>query len=60
MGFLAVRERHIDEYLKTQIEDGIQQLVILGAGYDARAYRFRELVDGIKSLRGGSSSIAKR
>ena len=48
MGFLAVRKRHIDEYLKTQIEAGIQQLVILGAGYDARAYRFDALKNGIK------------
>jgi methyltransferase (TIGR00027 family) len=43
MGFLAVRDRHIDEYLKAQIAEGISQLVILGAGLDARAYRFDEL-----------------
>jgi methyltransferase (TIGR00027 family) len=43
MGFLTVRERHIDEFLKRQIAAGINQLVILGAGLDARAYRFDEL-----------------
>jgi methyltransferase (TIGR00027 family) len=43
MGFLAVRERHIDEFLKTQLQSGLEQLVILGAGLDARAYRFDEL-----------------
>ena len=43
MGFLAVRDRHIDEFLKTQIVEGISQLVILGAGLDSRAYRFEEL-----------------
>jgi len=43
MGFLAVRDRHSDEFLKTQIAEGINQLVILGAGLDARAYRFDEL-----------------
>lgn len=48
MGFLTVRERHIDEYLKLQIEAGIQQLVILGAGFDARAYRFEDIMNGIK------------
>ncbi len=42
MGFLTVRERHIDEYLKTCLAGGVQQVVILGAGYDSRAYRFDE------------------
>ena len=43
MGFLAVRERHVDEFLKMQIQAGTEQVVILGAGLDARAYRFEEL-----------------
>lgn len=41
---LAARTRYIDDYLKQCIADGIEQLVILGAGYDSRAYRF----DGLK------------
>lgn len=48
MGFLTVRERHIDEYLKTCLANGVQQGVILGAGYDARAYRFEEFKRGVK------------
>jgi methyltransferase (TIGR00027 family) len=48
MGFLTVRDRHIDEYLKACLADGLEQLVILGAGLDARAYRFEELKNGIK------------
>lgn len=48
MGFLAVRERHIDEYLKKNLTQGLEQLVILGAGLDARAYRFDELMRGVK------------
>ena len=48
MGFLAVRERHIDEYLKIQLANGLEQLIILGAGLDARAYRFDELKNGVK------------
>ena len=48
MGFLTVRERHIDEYLKTCLAHGVQQVVILGAGYDARAYRFDEFKRGVK------------
>ena len=43
VGFLAARERHIDEFLKAQIQVGVEQVVILGAGLDARAYRFDEL-----------------
>jgi methyltransferase (TIGR00027 family) len=48
MGFLTVRERHIDEYLKTCLAGGLEQLVILGAGLDARAYRFDELKNGVR------------
>jgi len=43
MGYLAVRERYIDDVLQEFLGKGLQQLVILGAGYDARAYRFGEL-----------------
>jgi len=39
-GFLAVRERYIDDVLIRFLEDGLEQLVILGAGYDSRPYRF--------------------
>jgi methyltransferase (TIGR00027 family) len=48
IGFLVARERHIDEYLKSCLANGLEQLVILGAGYDARAYRFEEFKHGIK------------
>jgi methyltransferase (TIGR00027 family) len=39
-GFLIARERYIDDVLRNFINEGLQQLVILGAGYDSRAYRF--------------------
>jgi methyltransferase (TIGR00027 family) len=39
-GFIVARTRYIDEFLKAKIAEGIKQLVILGAGYDSRAYRF--------------------
>lgn len=41
---VVVRTRYIDDCLRACIDDGIGQLVILGAGYDSRAYRF----DGLK------------
>jgi methyltransferase (TIGR00027 family) len=40
IGFLLARERYIDEVLQDYLEEGLEQLIILGAGYDARAYRF--------------------
>lgn len=39
-GFLAGRDRYIDDVLENFLEEDLQQLVILGAGYDSRAYRF--------------------
>jgi len=48
MGFLVARERHIDEALQACLADGIEQLVILGAGFDARAYRFEALKSGVR------------
>ena len=39
-GFLTARERYIDDVLKQFLGEGLQQLVILGAGYDSRGYRF--------------------
>jgi methyltransferase (TIGR00027 family) len=47
-GFLAARERYIDDYLQSCLEAGIRQLVLLGAGYDSRAYRFEGLKHGVK------------
>lgn len=38
-GFLVARTRYIDDDVQRGIEDGIEQLVILGAGFDSRAYR---------------------
>jgi len=39
-GFLAARDRYIDDVLISFLEEGLKQLVILGAGYDSRPYRF--------------------
>ncbi len=39
-GYIVARTRYIDDYVQACIEDGIEQLVILGAGLDSRAYRF--------------------
>lgn len=39
---LIVRTRFIDECLAEALADGVEQIVILGAGFDTRAYRFSE------------------
>jgi methyltransferase (TIGR00027 family) len=43
-GGVVARTRYMDDRLKERIDDGISQLVLLGAGYDARAFR----IDGLK------------
>ena len=48
LGFLVARCRYIDDYLQACLKAGIQQLVILGAGLDSRAYRFDDLKGGVK------------
>jgi methyltransferase (TIGR00027 family) len=39
---INVRTHYIDTALKRAVADGATQVVILGAGYDSRAYRFRQ------------------
>jgi methyltransferase (TIGR00027 family) len=36
------RVKHIDGLLSAELDSGIEQLVILGAGFDTRAYRFAD------------------
>jgi methyltransferase (TIGR00027 family) len=48
MGFLAVRCRAIDDYLAECLAGGLEQLVILGAGLDSRAYRFPDVKVNVK------------
>jgi len=44
---VIARARFIDDYIKTCVKEGLEQLVILGAGYDCRPYRMNELKNGI-------------
>ncbi|MEJ2040785.1 MAG: SAM-dependent methyltransferase, partial [Desulfosarcinaceae bacterium] len=46
--FFIARTRYIDDHLQDCIDKGLEQLVILGAGYDSRAYRFDALAHGVK------------
>jgi methyltransferase (TIGR00027 family) len=47
IGFITARERYIDDFLKTCLSEGLDQVVILGAGFDTRAYR----IAGIEKTR---------
>jgi len=40
--FVNARTRHIDEFLAQAASSGIMQVVVLGAGFDSRAYRFHK------------------
>ena len=41
--YIAARARHFDDVITLAAKTGLQQLVILGAGYDTRAYRIDEI-----------------
>ena len=47
-GFVTVRTRYFDDQIKNCIKSGIDQLIILGAGFDARAYRLKEMKGKVK------------
>lgn len=48
--FLIARTRYIDDYLSDSLKEGIDQLVILGAGLDSRAYRFEGIRNKVKTF----------
>ena len=41
------RTKYIDTYINSCIDHGIEQLIILGAGYDSRAYRMGRLKEKV-------------
>ena len=45
---LIPRTHFIDARLKTAVGEGIGQLVILGAGFDTRPYRFSEMLKDVR------------
>jgi methyltransferase (TIGR00027 family) len=44
---IMARVRYFDDFVKKSVKEGIEQLVILGAGYDTRAYRIEELKENV-------------
>ncbi|MFZ5571633.1 MAG: SAM-dependent methyltransferase [Thermodesulfobacteriota bacterium] len=47
-GLVLTRTRYIDDRLQVCLDEGLEQLVILGAGLDSRAYRFPALAAGVR------------
>jgi methyltransferase (TIGR00027 family) len=45
---IRARVRYFDDFVKNSLDEGLEQLVILGAGYDTRAYRIEGLKGKIK------------
>jgi methyltransferase (TIGR00027 family) len=45
--YVIARTRCFDDFLQEQLAAGAEQVVILGAGYDSRPYRFAELLSGV-------------
>jgi methyltransferase (TIGR00027 family) len=44
---IVARVRYFDDFVVKSIDEGLEQLVILGAGYDTRAYR----IEGLKKIK---------
>jgi methyltransferase (TIGR00027 family) len=44
--YVIARTRYFDDFLQEQLAGGAEQVVVLGAGYDSRPYRFAELLSG--------------
>jgi methyltransferase (TIGR00027 family) len=45
---MLIRTKFVDEHLRQALENGATQVVILGAGFDTRAYRFAGLLEDRK------------
>jgi len=45
--YVIARTRYIDDFVQEQLARAPAQLVILGAGYDSRAYRFADRLRGV-------------
>ena len=44
--FVLCRHRFMDEHMRAAIEAGAEQVMLLGAGYDSRAYRLADDIGG--------------
>jgi methyltransferase (TIGR00027 family) len=47
-GAIVARIRFIDECLAKSLQEGLKQMVIIGAGYDTRAYRIKGVSEALR------------
>ncbi len=57
MAYAALRTRLIDEHLQQALKEGLSQVVILGAGYDTRPYRFEAFKNRTRAFEVDQPSI---
>jgi methyltransferase (TIGR00027 family) len=48
--FEIARVKHMDALLRRELAAGARQLLVLGAGFDARAYRFARQLAGVRTF----------
>jgi methyltransferase (TIGR00027 family) len=58
--YILVRQRFTDEHLCKAMDRGVSQLVVLGAGYDTRAWRYSERLDVAFEVDHPATSARKR
>ena len=44
INFALLRERYVDDIMRAELAVGVEQIVVLGAGFDTRAYRLETAV----------------
>lgn len=49
-GYVLARLRHLDAIVEREVAAGLDRLVILGAGYDTRAYRLRDRLADVRVI----------
>jgi methyltransferase (TIGR00027 family)/uncharacterized protein (TIGR02246 family) len=47
---MFLRTKHLDAALDDALRDGIRQVIVLGAGFDSRGYRFRDRLRGVRFM----------
>lgn len=61
VNFVVARHRFIDDALAAELEEGeVQQVLVLGAGYDTRAWRFADALEGVHLFEVDHPSTAER
>ena len=58
--WVPLRHRFIDEHLLASLDAGAEQVVLLGAGYDTRAYRFADRLAGRPVYEVDLAAISRR